>query len=709
MADGTDLRIAHLGWENGQITIFSLEMVSLPARLAKIKAPSAAQTVPIDAEGGDVFGLDDSDDHSAEFDSKEDEDDSEDPTGALINIFSKYPLKTANVAVNIPQGQAIYHFFETDFGLKGKKLEKKLREEIGSQAGLNLDSALLNYFPTEAGKLFTVHTEGTISLIDRLMEVKNFLAGGSPYFCQANAIEISLINLVRASQDLEPGRITAIVYIGAEFSRVLVLKGRDPLAIVQTIREGYASPHVCQTIFSKTLLEQEEAGIPEFDTIVLAGEVARTHAFDFFRRQFPDAEVKPITPGSLDTSQLRNEEVAIFPSFAIPVAMSWEALDLKNPDFLRTRLLPNSVKDAQKSFVIAWHGFLLLGMIFACMAILSYQGIQRFNKIKDLQESIQQNRWAIESLQQDLLNIHQLREKINVNRSNLTFLNSLIVDPDKWSRLFSKLSGDFKRVNKIWIERIQSTPEGFLLVGKSLTRDRIPKLAEGLDGVNLQRVTRIISEEGEIAYEFELTAMIPPSKEMEDLSSEYNSNHPIAQSEQEIDSASSYSMKDFNGVPENSPDLEFLDNPAGYAQEKANGLGEVTHRMDLPDPWKESAIYYERGVALIKERKVEEALVEFEKLLQKYPQAEEAPEAYYWMGECLYSSGDYEKSLLAFTTSLSYSVNSKKQACLAMTGMCYLKLDKKSEAARQFQLLLEAYPEGEYAGTAKRKLKELSG
>ena len=46
MADGTELRIANMGIEKGEIAIYGLETISLPARLGKLRTTGAAQDPP---------------------------------------------------------------------------------------------------------------------------------------------------------------------------------------------------------------------------------------------------------------------------------------------------------------------------------------------------------------------------------------------------------------------------------------------------------------------------------------------------------------------------------------------------------------------------------------------------------------------------------------------------------------------------------------
>ncbi|TKJ39735.1 hypothetical protein CEE37_10685 [candidate division LCP-89 bacterium B3_LCP] len=726
MVDGKDLRIAHLGSENGQIIIHSLESYVLPTRLGKIRKSEVTFPAAIEDERGDVLGFDESDQESEGFDDiiEDLDEEGEDVSSSIIHIFDKYPLKQARIAANIPEGQATYYSFDSDFGLNGKKLKSRLQEEIAPLAGGSLETAIVDHFKTDSDNLMVVVSEGNIPIMEEILDVKNFLSSGNPYFCQVNANEISLVNLVRLSIDPADDIITAVIYIGADFSRVILMKGKDPISFIQAIHEGYHSPQVCQTLFSKILLEQEEAGIPEIDKIVLAGEIGMTRAHDFFTKQFPNIDVQPITSGPLDTGMLKNEEIAIFPNFAIPVAMAWEALDRKNPDFIRADLLPPSIVENQRSFKIAWHGLLLLGVIFVCMLFLSYFGITRFKEIQALKSSISTKQSSIESLQQDLLYISQLQSQINQNNSNLSFLDSLVVDANKWSRLFAKLSTDFKNINRIWIERIQSTPEGFTMQGKSLSRDKIPVLAAGFSGVNLRRVSRIISEAGQVEYQFELDANIPipPEKEIatvSDVSSDRNqdiagsikdglqpSDKTISREKSEKTASVTRSNVNsgkkgeftplYKGTTVSSSKSKVADKPKTKLAQRKTTSTAITQ-------------LYANGMNLIKNRDIENAAVEFKKLVLKYPTSDEAPSAYYWIGECAFSQKHYEEAIEAFTTSLRYNDNPKRQAGMVMLGMSYLKLGNEEKAQKQFESLLDAFPEGEFTETAQRKLKELTG
>jgi hypothetical protein len=418
-------------------------------------------------------------------------------------------MKKLQLAVNIPENQVSFHQFNDDFGLKGKALMQRLRGIISMPVTDAADNAILDTFKSPDTGLTAVAFGGSIPLVENLMDIRTFLTGETLRFALIEANEIALVNLVRATFDLAPTEITVIIYIGREFSNIIILKGYHPLSFVQAIHEGYNFDRVCNTLFSRILLEQEESNIPDIHRIVLAGEIGSTNAYEFFTKQFPEIDVEPITTGSLDISHIKAEDLALLPNFAIPIAMAWEALDRKNPRFLRLNLMPESIRSYQKFFKIAWHGFAMLGLIFALMVLLSYQTLVRWSAMKSTQYSIHQKQETILSLQADLARIGVLQEQIDNYEQNLRFLDKQIVDPGKWSRLFSKISEDFESVGNIWLESIESIPQGFRIVGKSQFRNPIPRLAYLLPNTDLKRVVRVVSEEGGMTYEFEMTAGIP--------------------------------------------------------------------------------------------------------------------------------------------------------------------------------------------------------
>lgn len=502
MLDGTDLRVAHLGWKRGKVAVFGVEKISLPRLLSS----PIEQEVAAESKVESAFGIS----PDVMMTDQLEDDQSGDASGMLVNFLNKYPLKNIQLAVNIPDDQVSYHQFKDDFGLKGKALRQRLRGTIALPPSARPENAMLDVFKSPEGGVTAAAFGGSIPLVESLMNLQSFFPSGSLKFSLLETNEMALVNLARASLDLKDDEVTVLVYIGLEFSSIIVLKGNHPLTFVQAIHEGYDSDKVCNTLFARILLEQQEANLPEIHRVVLAGELTATKATEFFTNQFSDLKVEAITFEKLDASDLQQDAAADLAKYAIPIAMAWEALDHRNRRFLHLDLMPVSIRDFQKFFMIAWHGFVMLGLIFVLIVALSYQTMVRWSTIDNLEYFIQQKQETLVSLQSDLLRIGLIQEQIETLQANLNFVDSKIADPDKWSRLFVKLAGDFASVKRIWAERIESIPTGFKIVGNSQYRVPVSKLAYLLPDADLQRSIRTVSEKGELTYEFETLASVPP-------------------------------------------------------------------------------------------------------------------------------------------------------------------------------------------------------
>ncbi len=103
---------------------------------------------------------------------------------------------------------------------------------------------------------------------------------------------------------------------------------------------------------------------------------------------------------------------------------------------------------------------------------------------------------------------------------------------------------------------------------------------------------------------------------------------------------------------------------------------------------------------------LEMALQQFAEYLRLFGTTESAPNAQYQIGEIYYQNGDYAPALKAFDTLLEkYPENNKTRDGMYMKGMALMKLARRTDAARQFQDLIDSYPNSEQAAKAKAQLR----
>jgi tol-pal system protein YbgF len=104
------------------------------------------------------------------------------------------------------------------------------------------------------------------------------------------------------------------------------------------------------------------------------------------------------------------------------------------------------------------------------------------------------------------------------------------------------------------------------------------------------------------------------------------------------------------------------------------------------------------------------AVESFKLYLQQFPDSPLADNALYWIGECHFSQKKYEEAIDSFNrVILIYPQGDKVAAAYLKKGISYTELGKKDEALAVFKILVTKYPLQEETRIAQDKIKELTG
>lgn len=105
---------------------------------------------------------------------------------------------------------------------------------------------------------------------------------------------------------------------------------------------------------------------------------------------------------------------------------------------------------------------------------------------------------------------------------------------------------------------------------------------------------------------------------------------------------------------------------------------------------------------------MEKAQREFEEILAKFPEAEIAGNAQFWLGEIYYRGNWYEKALLEYKKVLdNYPKGNKVASALLKQGLAFEKLGQKANARIVLEELVRKYPGSSEALIAQKKLPQL--
>jgi tol-pal system protein YbgF len=119
---------------------------------------------------------------------------------------------------------------------------------------------------------------------------------------------------------------------------------------------------------------------------------------------------------------------------------------------------------------------------------------------------------------------------------------------------------------------------------------------------------------------------------------------------------------------------------------------------------------YDRAMSLVlKERKYDQAIPEFKKFIETFPDSEYAPNAYYWLGQLLFNKGTYDQAKGPFERVVNFYPDSNKRSdALYKFGSIAYKTNDKTQAKALFERVVSEYPGSTPAKLAASRIKNLN-
>jgi len=506
-ADGYELKLAKLSLKHGQVTIDELVSATLAQKIEEKRNAAALELTPL-TDGPDTFALP----TSAEADA----DGAADNNSILLSVLAKYPTSGYVLGYAISEPSIYYHQLESDFGLTGKKLKRRVADELRMVRPVEpmLDS--IDFFHGSDKGLMCVVREDGMTMLRLLEEVKPYLGKRLPKIALIEDSDVALLNLARSNYAFNPDDITAIIYIGVEFTRLIFMRGSDFLHFAPILGEGYDSPNVQNTVYSRLLLEQDNMAIARIDRVLLAGECGRIGFDSFLREQLADVEVQYMRTQQLNTAALAPEVQEQIPEYAVAIATAWKILDEGKKSFYPLNLLPDDVREGQKTFKLAWHGYLLLLMVFlSSFLFTSRYGAQKVeletknNTLTQLATKVAEN----EKIKEQIAGLNDQVARYN---TALAIYDSLVPGAERWNGMVATLTKGVADIGSLWITEMKGLPDGTTSIqGYSMSRNRIPRIAALFANATLARVeVKEIREKSPPVYNFTIT--VPPQEEQKE-------------------------------------------------------------------------------------------------------------------------------------------------------------------------------------------------
>jgi hypothetical protein len=478
--DGLEVKFAHLSRRGKSIIIDELRSASLITKLEERQLKDMSEGDGFGEGGADTFAIPTG---------AEKTDSGEDNNAVLLGLLA--PYKSANYILGyaISEPSIYYHTVESDFGLKGTKLKERIIDELRKVRSVQPAVDAVDVFYSSDRNLVCAVREDGISLYRSIEDIRSFLHNRIPRIPLIDTSDVALMNLARANYGFAPDEVSAIIYVGVEFTRLLFLKGAEFFHFAPVLGEGYDSLNIQNTVYSRLLLEQDNLGIPRIDRILLAGESRRIAFDEFLKEQLPEVDIQYLRTPYVDSSSLPAELQEQIPEYAVAIATAWKLLDEENPAFYPINLLPEFIREGQRTFKLGWHGYTLLLLIFFSTFYFTWQ-IGKLNSILNAKEEILKQKQEQLAENRNLqAKIEGISEQIGRYKVALSVYDSLVPGYDRWSRMLEKISSGINNVNSLWITELKSTQEDNVLVdGFSIFRSRLPKISRLYENTTLRQV-----------------------------------------------------------------------------------------------------------------------------------------------------------------------------------------------------------------------------
>ena len=301
--------------------------------------------------------------------------------------------------------------------------------------------------------------------------------------------DFSLAHYVGSRRSIPAEHYSLIFYIGKEYSRLIYMKNGKLAHFGAVVDFGKESVHNFELYFSKIMLEMENGGIPQLDNIFVCGEDTSWQLLSSLVGAFPEANVGKLEFPDIDTSVLNEAERENISLFTMLFAVAAEYVDELNKKHRAPNLLPAFVLDEQKTFQFAWHGFLLIPLIFIATLYLTILILTNVAEISRLNKEISEAK-EIQAQNKELLDqISDAESKIGRFSETQALLDSATVGTLVWSKNLDKMSAVMAKYGTVWISRLVNKDGNlYNIEGFSTSKQVLPRLSLEYDNALLNTV-----------------------------------------------------------------------------------------------------------------------------------------------------------------------------------------------------------------------------
>lgn len=407
----------------------------------------------------------------------------------MANALKGFNLNNAMFIPALTEPAVYYHIYEGSSEGKNSRIAQDIISDIQETKNVRVDKENLGYVELADRSLLSVFLSGEVHCIKMINSLARMNGRRFYKIPSIKSAEISLSYYVAKRKKFFPDDNSLIVYIGKEYSKLIFMHGRKLKHIGSTLDIGTINLHTYDVYFSKILLEMENGGISSLDNIVVCGEDDSENLILSFYGTFPEANVSRLEFEDIDFSSIDANAKELISSFSVPIAASIDYLDDLEKVHEGLSILPKYVREDQKVFQFAWHGYALLPLLFIAAFLFTMRVLNNERDLSKLDAQITEKTVLLEQNQKILSEINQIESKIAGFDQTQAILDSASLGTGVYSRVFSKISGFFQEKGGIWLTRA-AKDEGDLvtLEGYALNKNVLTDFAYFLEKAQLKSI-----------------------------------------------------------------------------------------------------------------------------------------------------------------------------------------------------------------------------
>jgi Tfp pilus assembly protein PilN len=498
--DGFDVKFAHVAVKHKKITLLDFRTVTL---VRKLEESAAHET----GTAGILEISDTSLDTPLMQEGLTEGMETETNSGVLVSLLNEFAPGRFILVYSVSEPSVYYQTLDDTFDAKGEKLKRRILEELAKIRSEKLEADQVASVSAADNQLLAIVREDGLSLLNLIESVKDFIGKRMPQIPFIETSDVSLMNMVRANYEVGDDEVSLIVYVGSEFSRLIFMKGKEFFHFAPAISEGRSTPNIENTIYSRILLEQDSAGIPRIDKIFLAGESHKVGLQMFLAPQFSNAPIEYLNAVTLDTGELQESVAEIVSEYAIPISAAMRSLEPLKPVYYSIDLLPNSFREGQKVFKLAWHGYVLLLLIFFSTLFFTMRTITMNERVKQANAELIVKRMQLAENKR----LQQILDSLTAQNQQylgaLSTYDAVVPNYNRWSKTLYQLTNSIDDIHSFWITELTQKPDSSIdLAGTTLSRSKIQRISNIFDKAALQSV-QVDSIRGREVYKFKVNVL----------------------------------------------------------------------------------------------------------------------------------------------------------------------------------------------------------